>query len=170
MRRLVPVLLALSLGLNIGLLVRKPAPKAPPPPAELPAALPAGAPDPARLVDDHVRGITRHLGLDPAQQAQVRAVLERHAPALAEAQRRAAVTQRRLSDVFAAPEFNAGAFLAAGAAAAAARAEVDSLSSMMLVEEASALTPEQRRRFAAVAPRIHRMPEPEGPRGARPPR
>ncbi len=172
-KRYIYLLLAVSLGLNVGVvattLVHRRAPEGPPPgPAGGPA--PNARPDPERLVEDHMRGITRHLDLDTRQQQHIRAVLERHAPQLVTFQAEVEETGRLLSEVFAAPQFEAPRFRQLTAEASGARSRLDSLSTEMLVAEATVLTPEQRRKFADVANSVYSRPQGTHRKGGPPPR
>jgi hypothetical protein len=143
LKKILYLLLAVSLGVNAGLLAvtLKHRGQPPPPQQQLP---PGHPPDPQRLVEDHLSGMTRHLGLDPEQQAEIRAILARNAARLADLRLEAAEAQRLVAD------------------ASAARAAVDSLSAVMLRAEAAVPTPEQRAIFAEVAPTIHADPQRPG--------
>jgi len=168
-RRITYLALAVSLGLNAGLLAVTLYHSRPPsPPPGAPGPPPAGPPAPGRLIEDHVRGITQHLGLSVEQQQEIRIVLEKHVPHSIGAQRRIADLTEQLSEAFAAPAFDAAAFQQLARKASAARATVDSAAAVMLVAEAAVLTPEQRVKFAEVAPTIHLHP-PQRPRGSQPP-
>ncbi len=175
-KTIVYILLAASLGLNAGviattLIQQKSSPPVDAPPGPRGDRGPQhGPPDPARLVENHVRGITRHLALDPEQQQAVRAVLENHAPELVRRQTDVAEANRRLSVAFAEPVFDPELFRQLTLEASAARARLDSLSAAMLVAEAALLTPEQRREYAKVAPSIHSQPRRPPRQGGPPPR
>ena len=162
-RRLVYLLLAISIGLNVGVIattiVHQTRAPAGPPPGPGGGPGPEGAPDPQQLVDGHLRGMTRPLDLNPEQQQAIRVVLERHAPKLVEFQAEVAETGRHLSDAYAAPDFDPDRFRQLTAAASAARSRLDSLSTAMLVAEAAVLTPAQRRKFAEVATTVHSQPK-----------
>lgn len=170
------LLLAASLGLNVGVIAttlahRMTGPREGPPPASGDLGGPGPRLSPEQLVETHLRGMTRHLGLDPEQQQSIRAVLEKFAPQQMEFQMEVRNTGRRLTDAFGAPGFDPEGFRRLTAEASAARSRLDSLSTVMLVSEAAVLTPEQRRKFAQVAPSIHSNPQ--GPRskgGGPPPR
>lgn len=171
-KRIIYLLLAVSLGLNVGVitttLVHR---KAGPPPGPPPGGggqHPGQHPDPARLVEDQVRGMTRHLDLTDDQQQAIRTVLERHAEEMIELQIAAADAGRRLVDAYAAPGFDPDAFRQLTAETSAARSRLDSLSAVVLVAEAALLTPEQRVMFSKVAPTIHSRPQPP-PRPGGPP-
>ncbi len=176
-KRIIYLLLAVSLGLNAGVIATTLVHRASMPPPGPPPGPDGGAgpdmgppPDPNRLVEEHVRGITRHLDLDAAQQDAVRLVLERHSSLLVELQMDVGDVGRRLSDAFAAPEFDPEQFRRLTAEAGMVRSRLDSLSAEMLVAEAAVLTPEQRRKFAAVAPTIHSQPQRPPREGGPPPR
>ncbi|MBK7701783.1 MAG: periplasmic heavy metal sensor [bacterium] len=176
-KTIVYLLLAASLGLNAGLitttLIHRPNPAVPGLRHEPDGGRdqePGPRPGPGQIVDEHVRGMTQHLDLDAQQQQAVRAVLERHAPQLARLQADADDAGRKLSAVYAAAEFDPGRFIQLTAAAGAARARVDSLSAVMLVDEAAVLTTQQRRLFAEVAPTIHSAPQGPPGRNRPPPR
>lgn len=175
-KRIIYLLLAVSLGLNIGViattLLHRPAG---PPPGPGPGRDrgPNQSPDAARMVEEHVQGITRHLDLNQEQQQTIRTVMEHHVPQLIILQSKAGAAGGRLTKVFAAPEFDPNLFQKVTAEAAIARSRVDSLSAVMLVAEAAVLTPEQRRKFAQVAPSIYTNPQPrprkDGPPGRKGP-
>ncbi|MDX2473888.1 MAG: periplasmic heavy metal sensor [Candidatus Krumholzibacteria bacterium] len=159
-KRIIYLLLAVSLGVNVGVvattLLHRPAG---PPPGPDGDRGPGQRPDAARMVEQHVQGITRHLDLDEEQQQTIRSVMEHHAPQLIMLQSQAEAAGGRLTEAFAAPEFDPDLFRQMTAEAAVARSRVDSLSAVMLVAEAAVLTPEQRRKFAQVAPSIHSKPQ-----------
>jgi len=182
-KMLIYLLLAVSLGLNVGVVATTlihrtarghlgppPGPLGPVGPVGREGHGPASPPDPRKLVDNHVRGITRHLDLDPEQQQAIRAVLVRHAPQLVRFQVDVAETGRRLSEAYAAPVFDPEQFRQLTAKASAARAKLDSLSAVMLVAEAAVLTAEQRLKFAEVAPSIHSIPQRPPRKDGPPPR
>lgn len=179
-KNIIYLLLALSLGLNVGVIAttvihqtQAPADLPPGPgggPGGGPGSGPGQAPDPERLVNDHLRGMTRHLDLDAEQQQAIRAVLERSSPELVAMQAEVAATARRLSDAYAAPDFDPEQFRQLAVAASAARSRLDSLSTVMLIDEAAVLTPEQRKKFAAVAPMVHSQPQPPRRERRPPPR
>ncbi len=171
-KRLIVLLLALSVGLNVGVIATTlihgwgDSQDQPPLPGD-------GHPDqgpppsPEQFVEIHLQGITRHLGLDVTQQQAIREVLEPHAPLLLELQSDVARTGRELAASFAAPEFDPQGFRQLAVAVGTARARMDSLSAVMLVAEGAVLTPEQRLRFSTVEPMISGRPQ-RGPGG--PPR
>jgi Spy/CpxP family protein refolding chaperone len=176
-KKILYLALAVSLGLNAGLVVvtlynsraLETSRGIPGHPSGHPTGHPPGRPpDPSRLVDDHVRGVTQHLGLSTEQQQEIRMVLEQHAPQLVELQRQVAELRVQLSEAFAAPQFDIKRFQKLTRASSAARSAMDSLSAMMLVGEAAVLTPEQRIKFAEVAPTVHLQP-PRPRAGNRPP-
>jgi len=174
-KKLIYLLLAISLGLNVGVITTTLVHHM----TRIPPTHPTGPPggkgrdpgpprDPGQLVENHVRGITRHLDLDHEQQQAIRAVLERHAHQLVMFQGDVAETSRRLSETYATPAFDPKQFRQLTAEASTARAKVDSLSAVMLVAEAAVLTPEQRQKFAEVAPSIYSRPQ-RPPGKGRPP-
>lgn len=184
MKKMLYLLLAVSLGVNAGLLVvtlkhrdQPPPPPGQPPPGDRidgrPGQPPGPPPDPRHMAETHLAGMTRHLDLDPEQQREIRAILERDAVRLADLQRASADAGRRISDAFAAPDFDPEAFLRLVTETSAVRATLDSLSAVMLTGEAAVLTPEQRTKFAEVAPDIHVNPgqaqPPRGPQHRPPP-
>ncbi len=175
-KRILYILLALSLGLNLGIIgmtlvhqATKPALDKPPGQGGREGLNPARYPDPSTLVNNHIIGMTRHLDLDQEQQKAIRAVLERYAPQQIKFQTDAAEAGRHLADAFAAPVFDPEQIERLTAKASAKRTLLDSLSAVMLVAEAAVLSPEQRRKYAAVAPSIHSKPQHhpggDGPRG-----
>lgn len=160
------LILAVSLGLNIGLVAttmihRTNLPPQGPPsgPGGGPGGDPGSPPDPQTMVEQHVRGITRHLDLDPQQQQAIRVIMEQRAPQLIEYQMAAAEAARRLVEVFASPDFDPQEFQRLTAQTSLARASLDSLSAVMLVEETAVLTVDQRQKYAKVAPTIHSNPQ-----------
>ena len=80
------------------------------------------------------------------------------------------MTGRRLSEVFGASDFDPVRFSRLTAEASGARSRLDSLSAVMLVAEASVLTPDQRRKFAEVANSIYSRPQGDRREGPPPPR
>jgi Spy/CpxP family protein refolding chaperone len=171
--RILYLILAVSVGLNIGLVGTTLIHRADREPHGLPQGPgpnqgPAGGPD--NLVDEHLRGMTRHLDLDQEQQVAIRQIMEHYASELAVLQDRARTAAGRLADGFAHPVFEPAHFKELTEEASLARARVDSLSGVMLVAEAEVLTPEQRRKFAEVAPVIHSSPRRPGRGGGPPPR
>lgn len=165
-KRIIYLLLAVSLGLNVGVIATTVVHRATMPPPGGPPGPDRGArpdmgppPDPDRLVKDHLQGITRHLDLNGEQQNAVRSVLERYSSQMVELQMDVDDVGRRLTEVFAAPVFDPEQFRRLTAEAGVVRSRLDSLSAVMLVAEAAVLTPQQRRKFAVVAPRIHSKPQ-----------
>ncbi len=165
MKKVMYLLLALSIGLNAGLLIvqqsepPRPGPGRPgPPPDERP-----GPPRPEVLVRDHLESMTRHLDLDESQQQAIREVLEEHMPALFEMRRRSKEANRRMSEAFAEPGFDPEQFEVLARQASLTRGRADSLAAVMLIGEAAVLTNEQRVRFAEVAPMVHTTPRQNQP-------
>ncbi len=185
LKKIVYLLLAVSLGVNAGMMVvtlkHRGTPSYPPhqmPPGQPPGGGPGGPPghqiDPRRMIEDHVARITQHLGLDQQQQEAIRAILERDAVRLESLRQAVMEAQLRMKEAFAAPDYDEATFLGLVAEAGAARAALDSLSAVMLISEAAVLTPEQRAMFAEVAHNINAgpqaRPQPRGPRHRQPPR
>ena len=172
MKRGLFILLALSLGLNAGLLyVRWASPAAGPRPRNMdrPAPLHPGSSEPADLVAAHLTGMTRHLQLDDSQQNAVESILRTRIPLLTTLREESRQADGRLAEAFAAAEFVPEEFSGLVRDASLRRARMDSLAGEILLLEATVLTPEQRVRFAEVAPGIYSGP-PGGPRrGRRPP-
>jgi Spy/CpxP family protein refolding chaperone len=176
-RKIIYLLFAVSIGFNVGL-IATPLLQQTAEPDQGPPTGPGGGmrpnpgppPGPRNLVDNHLEGMTRHLGLNQDQQDAVRAIMERHAPRLRELQMDATKSGRLLTEAYSAPEFDPARFQKLAADANAARARLDSLSAIMLVEEAAVLTPEQRREFAKVAPSIHSNTQGRPGRDGPPPR
>ncbi len=173
-QKIIYLLLAVSVGINLGVvgmtLIGSPAQQTqgpPPGPDGGGDQGPGPRPNPEQMVQRHLEGMTRHLDLDAEQQQAVRLIMEQHMPEQAERQFLVEKTGRELAQVFAAPDFDAPEFRRLTAAASRARAELDSLSTVMLVAEAEVLTPEQRQKFAAVAPSL-RAQSPNRPPGQRP--
>ncbi|MCP4574029.1 MAG: periplasmic heavy metal sensor [bacterium] len=174
-KKLIYLLLAVSFGLNVGMVTttlmhrKAPGGRPGPGPGGGGGPGPGGRPDPGDLVEQHVRGVTEHLGLDAEQQQAIRAVLERHAPLMVEFQNQVEETGRRLAEAYGASDFDPEIFRRLTAEASDARSRLDSLSAVALVAEAAVLTPEQRRMFARVAPTIHSRPRRQPPRDGPPP-
>lgn len=176
-KKLIYLLLALSIGLNIGVIgttvvhrgKRLPPPRPPGPPTGG-QHQPGQRPDPARIVEDHVRGMTQHLNLNSEQQQAIRAILERYATQLTALQVEVEETSQRLPEAYADPAIDPDQFQQLVAEASNARAQLDSLSAVMLMAEAAVLTPEQRQKFAEVAPSIHSRPKRPRGQGGPPPR
>jgi Spy/CpxP family protein refolding chaperone len=176
-KKLIYLFLVVSLGINVGMIATTiihrmpPAHQGPPPgPGGKGGPEPMTPPDPGKIAEDHVRGMTQHLDLDAEQQQAVREVLEKHAPQLVKFQIDVEEKGRRLAEAFAAPAFDPVQFQQLTAEASAARSRLDSLSAVMLVAEAAVLTPEQRLKFAEVATSIHLKPQQPPGRGGPPPR
>lgn len=174
-KKLVYLILAISLGLNAGIIAmtiihRVPAERPGPPPGPGGGRGPGPGipPDPGKIVEDHVSEMTRHLDLDEEQQVAVREVLARYSPQLVRLQADVGETGRRLAEAFAAPSFDPGEFQRLTSEASAARSKLDSLSAVMLVAEAAVLTPEQRLKFAEVAASVHIGPQKPPGRGGPP--
>lgn len=166
-KKIIYTLCAVSLGLNLGMIgmtvMNRAASPGPPPRGPDPGPSPGNPPAPERIIEDHVASITRHLGLDEVQSQAIREIMGKHIPSLIRLREQADSVSSGLSDVFAAPDFDRNLFLQRTAEASRARARVDSVSALILTEEAAVLTPDQRKVFAEVAPTIHSQPQ--GPRG-----
>ncbi len=107
-RRILFLVLAVSLGLNIGLVITTlihRVDRAPlgPPPGRGPNQGPPG--EGGDLVEQHLRGMTDHLGLDEDQQAAVRLVMEQYSPELSMLQERARETAGQLVAAYSRPVF-----------------------------------------------------------------
>lgn len=175
MKRVLGLLLALSLGLNLGLLYMQyqgppegrregpPGLRSGPGPRRGPQGQPRQPGATGRMIDAHVDGLTRHVGLDDQQQVALRQVLEANMPALQSALAGGAEANEAMSRAFGAADFDPEMFRRLVKAAALARNEIDSLSGIMLLGEAAILTPEQRQSYAKVAPTIHTGAGPSGP-------
>jgi Spy/CpxP family protein refolding chaperone len=153
MKRIIYLILAVSVGLNIGLLattlvVKKgPGRMGPPGPGQ-----PGGRNgDPARMIDEHIKGMTQHLGLDSGQQTAIRNIMEMYGPEMEELRSEVDQVTGTLADIYSAPEFDANLFKEKARQVTMIRAQLDSLSAESLVAESAILTPEQRRLFAEVA-------------------
>jgi Spy/CpxP family protein refolding chaperone len=178
-KKIIYLLLAVSLGLNIGViattLIHQTAgppegPRPGPGPGQRGGPGPGQQPDPARLVENHLQGMTRHLDLSSEQQQEIRTVLERFAPQLTKFQTEAADAGGRLAGAYADAVFDPERVLMLTRETSAARARLDSMSAVMLVAEAAVLTPEQRRKYAETAPTIHSNPQRPPGQGGPPPR
>jgi Spy/CpxP family protein refolding chaperone len=167
MKRVWFLLLALSVGLNAGLIATRTIGDGGHRPHEKPRPPEQGGP--GGTVDNHLAAMTEHLGLDEAQQTAVRAVLESGLPQIAERQGELRKLEGLTRGAYGAPRFDADEFSRLVAQAAAARAVVDSLTAAMLVQEATILSPDQRRRFAEVAQGLNgRRPADRGRTGVGP--
>jgi len=176
-RKILYLLLAASIGLNAGIIgmtlvhkTKKQGPTPPHGPAGREGRMRAMPSDPSTLVDNHIRGITRHLALDPEQQQTIRSILEQYAPQLIKFQIDAAEAGRGLAEAYAAPDFDPEQIQQLTANASAARVRLDSLSAILLVAEGAVLTPDQRRIYAEVAPSIHSNPPRPHPKQGPPPK
>ena len=176
-KMLIRLLLAVSVGINLGVvgmtLMRGTEPHLQgPPPGH--GHRPGARPDPAQIVDDHLLRMTRHLDLSPKQQNDVRSILEIHTPQLVELRIQTEQSARLLTKAFSASSFDPEIFHQMTAKMNATRTQLDPLSAMMLVAEATILTPQQREKFAQVASSIfagQQTPTRPGgrPRGGGPP-
>lgn len=154
------LLLAVSLSLNMGLLYVRIADRHPPrfdrsdhaDRRGPPHLIQDETPPPETVARDHLAAITRHLDLDTSQQSAVRMLLEEYMPGMGALQRDSREAGRHISDAFAAPDFDPERFRILAERASRARMRVDSMSTVMLIGEASVLTPEQRALFSEVAP------------------
>lgn len=170
-KKIIYTLCAISIGLNLGMIGmtvmnRAARPELPPPgPGPGPGPERGTPPDPERLIEDHVRNVTRHLDLDEAQAQAVREIMARHVPALIQLRIEAETANGDLSEAYAASAFDAERFRRLATEASLARAKVDSIAALILVEEAAVLTTEQRKMFAEVAPDIHSRPAGARPQG-----
>ncbi len=165
------LLVALSLGLNAGLLyVRLAGPPAwqqmGPPDQGPPPGQNHRPPNADVLIQNHLRGMARHLDLDNDQREAVTEILQEKMPLMVELREQARVASDRISQIFGDANFDEIHFREAVFAANRARASVDSMSAAMLLAEASVLTPEQRIIYARLAPNVHSNPG--GPPGGRP--
>ncbi len=165
-KKIIYLVLAVSLGLNAGIIAMTLIDRMttedhgpPPGPGGRVVHDRPGPPDPGKLVEEHLLGMTRHLDLDAEQQEAIRTVMESYAPQLVIFQREVAETGRRLAEAFAAPSFDPVQFQQLTAEASAARSRLDSLSAKMLAAEAAVLTQEQRVKFAEVAASVHINPQ-----------
>jgi Spy/CpxP family protein refolding chaperone len=182
MKRSLLIFLAFSLGLNVGLVWYFTADRlgsrerhSPPPPVRItaPDEQAATPTDAEAAIEAHLDVLSRDLGLDGGQVAALRALLTKRMPQMAHLLRRTTEANRRISDAYGTTALDSTLFRDLVAAASAARTRADSLSSVILLEEARILTPQQRERFAHVAPVMYstarRDPPPTEP-GPPPPR
>lgn len=161
MKKVVYLLLALSIGLNAGLLIiqqSEPPRPGPGPMGERPSERPRPM-EPGVIIENHLEGMTRHLDLDEEQRQAIRLVLETHMPSLSEARRQSEQANRHISEAFGDPGFDPIKFKVLSRQASMARSRADSLSSLMLIGEAAVLTDEQREKYAEVAPMVHSSPQ-----------
>lgn len=173
-KKFLSLLLAVSLGVNLGVVamtLMQNSAKHPQGPHRGPGGdrAPEQRPDPEQIVQRHLQGMTRHLELDAEQQQAIRAILEQHVPEQSRLQFEVAEDSRQMLEAFSADDFDPERFRQLMTAAAVARAELDSVSTVMLLAEAAVLTAEQRQKFAAVAPAIRSAPQGPPPEEAPPP-
>ncbi len=169
MKRVLSLLLALSVGLNAGLFyVQNSGPKHEGPDRKGPPREDhrGGPPSPDNAIRNHLEGMTRHLDLSEEQQDAIREVLAENMPLMGEMRRRSEEANRRISEVFAAANFDEEQFKQLVGQASFFKARADSISAVMLLGEAAALTAEQRAKYAEIAPTVHSTPQ----RNPRPPR
>jgi Spy/CpxP family protein refolding chaperone len=165
------IILALSLGLNVGLLYvnlagdsgRVGQPDRPPHGDPMPPR------DPEVLISDHLDGMTDHLGLTEEQRQSMREILRERMPQLLQLRQDLEEISGRISITYGARELDEDRFAQLVREASAARARIDSLSSVMLLAEATLLTAEQRAEYSTVAPTVHADPRRTPPPGRRPP-
>lgn len=174
-KRILYLLFALSIGLNVGVIGttlthKMSEPRKGPPRRNIEGTKgrPGQKPDPANLVEEHLFGMTQHLGLSEEQQDSIRKILEQHAPRLSELQNAMAESGPRLAEAYSGSGFDAEAFRELAAEISANRSQLDSLSTVVLVAEAAVLTPEQRLKFSYVVATIHTGPQPGGRKGGPP--
>lgn len=163
MKRFLFLLLSLSLGLNAGLLYVRYVTEVHPRPltgAPGPQGFHRSAPPPEVVIKEQLAAKTRHLGLSPAQQDTFEYIMEKHLPAMVELREKAQNSNRMMAEVYANVPFDEVEFLGLMSETSRARSRADSLSALILAEEASVLTDEQRRLFADESP----MAQPEGDR------
>jgi len=166
-KRFLFMLLSLSMGLNVGLLyVRY---------MEKPQSRPGhAAPDHQRMhrplpplevmIRQQLEVKNRHLKLDSTQQKAIGKILETYLPTIVEFKEKSRMANQKVTEVYSSVPFDKIEFQRLMREAGQARSTADSLSAVILIEEASVLTDEQRRLFADVAPMSqgegHRPPPP----------
>lgn len=167
MKRVLFIIMAVSLGLNAGLLyvryLDRPGMQ-PPPGIEKQRQRMGQRPSPEVMIQHQMQAKTRHLKLSEQQQGQIRKILEEHLPTMAAFRNESGLYQDELAALYGAPQFDVQAFREAGRLAAQARSSADSLSALILSLEAEVLTPQQRISFAEVAPMNHSGPGGPPPR------
>ena len=166
MRRILFVLLALSLGLNVGMVYQRlqhPPPFGP----QRPPLKGEGPEAPTAFLEHHLLRMTEELQLDEAQQRALNSLLEEQIPPVLAQQERLRVARRSLGDLYISEELEPDAFRTQVRRLSEAQAELDRLVGEVMVEEASLLSHEQRRRYLVVMP--WGQGPVEGPRGMGPP-
>lgn len=150
-RRSLWLLLALSIGLNLGLLYGRlvDQPMKRPPKND---GGPRGGMPVEKMIAEQVRMKTDHLQLDREQAAAVRAILEKRLPEVSRLREEAHIAQRDLARVFASEPFAPAAFVQQAAWAREVRSRADSVSALILLEEAGVMNAEQRRVFGQEGP------------------
>lgn len=157
-KKILWVVLGLSLGLNMGLLYGRFAVRSdpmPPPPGGRPGPGSGrfeAEPPVERIVADQLRVTDRHLQLDDAQEQAVRRILEERMPDLAGLRRETRQANQAMARIFAAEDFDAEAFRRQADRARWVRSRADSLSALILSEEAAVFDAHQRRLFAEQGP------------------
>ena len=140
------VLLALSLGLNAGMLYQRLqhpppfGPQRPPPKGKGPEV-------PTDFLDHHLLRMTEDLQLDEAQQRALTDLLEEQIPPILAQQEHLRVARRSLGGLYISEELEPNAFRAQVRRLSEAQAELDRLVGEVMIEEASLLSYEQRRRY-----------------------
>ncbi len=166
MKRFLFLLLALSLGLNAGLLYVRIADR----PHD--RGGPAGPPPPDRhgpqessdvVIEEHLDAMSQHLALEAPQRTAIHAILTDHLPTLMEIRHEADEANRQIAEIFTARQFDAERFAVLTRQVSLSRARMDSVSSVMLLEEAQVLTLEQRTMFAEVATSVYLNPPGQQP-------
>ena len=170
-KKIIYLLLAVSIGLNIGvigttLIHRTVGP--PPDQGPRPEGGPGQPPAPGQMVEMQLRRMTQHLDLDAQQQEAIRSIMETHMEQLSVLKVAADKADRDLSEAYGAPVFDTEQFNRLVHLASINRSRRDSLSSAMLVAEAEILTPRQRLKFSKIATTIYTNQGPPRPEGRDP--
>jgi len=157
MKRIWFLVLAVSIGLNAGLLFmaqNRPGPAPgrhrPPPPGHFDARL-----------DEHLRRMSKSLGLDETQRAGVEAVHRELLPKISEQHGRMEDLRKSIATHYEGPDFDPAKFRALAESLRETQARLDALVTEAMLGEAAVLTPDQRRKYAREMP--------WGRRGAPPP-
>ena len=155
MKKFLFLLLSLSLGLNAGLLYVRYMDVPMPGPEHAGNGRPGGlrpAPPVEDIIKQQLAAKTRHLNLDANQQEAIESILKKHLPATVAFKEKAGAANRKMAEVYGSVPFDKGAFQQLMRETSLARMRADSLSAVILAEEAPILTDEQRRLFAEEAP------------------
>lgn len=148
MRRVLYVVLALSLGINAGFLYRWAF--GPPGPSPGPGDLGPGELE--GVLARHLDHMSEGLRLSAQQRATIAAVLDEYVPRILEQNERVVAARRNLAETYEAEQWDGAAFRAAIRSLQDAQSELDTLVGEAMSGEAAVLTVEQRRRYVRGSP------------------